>query len=90
MKEMFIIISVEEKYKVGKGRGKPAILNRMIREGLSDKCKRRPKDVRYIWDKKEASRGKGRTGRLMRPTRKELIGVDPAGLWAPALRFSAF
>lgn len=44
---MFVIVSVEEKYKVGKGRGKPAILSRMIRQGLSGKCKQRPKEVRY-------------------------------------------
>lgn len=40
------------KYKVGKGkeRGKPTILNRMIKEGVMDKRKHRPKRkvVRYI------------------------------------------
>lgn len=34
------------KYKVrkGKGRGKRTILNRMIKEGVMDKCKQRPKE----------------------------------------------
>lgn len=52
---MFVTVSVEKKYKVGKGkgRGKRAILNRMIKEGVMDKCKQRPEEKEKKGEERE-------------------------------------
>lgn len=48
------------------------------------------KEVRYIWEKRIACRGKGRTARTMNSKSKGPPVANPAGLWASAVRFWVF